>query len=335
MKEFHDVMLLDIRSRFEFDVLSIKTSINLPIEKASSLERIKRFVQYQPDIKIIVIDNNDETSRPFEAARLLQRYGLHNVRVYDEGVFSWLWYYPERTRLMGESPAKINTVIPISKTVSHSVNYNQFSNLSKKPDALVIDTRDIYQQNIGFVDLEYINIPFESLLHAISNRIWAEKQLLFFDATSQRYQMLQLFLQASGYYDYYFLEGGVESVSPQYISQFNNQSAGKLTVNQQTLLEKTREFSKTEHFSSFFNYILSSIKTQNLAFVNPASITEQLGLPPEAVLELSEKLSQLKAVRFIRTPQVYIYVVDPQIAWKGEMDGGNWQRSTRLFHGIQ
>jgi len=331
-ENFFTLTLVDIRTTFEFDVVHITASINLPLDTGKFSQSIKNLADLKNEITLIIISNNPESTRAFEAARVAKSSGIKNVYVYDAGVFSWLFTHPEKTQLMGEVPAQLEKVLPQIRHQKHLISYDTFKRYAKAPEAIVIDIRNIYHQS-KLPDIEGVkNIALESLLAATNSRIWAENQLLIFDIDGSSTRWLQLFLQASGYYNYYFLEGGVNSLAKSNLRKTTNSNNTHITIQQKEMRQLTTTLSHTEKRLALFNYIISSIRTGSMAFISPDDAANDLDISVEQLRILSLHLADNGHVRFLEMDGHFIYQADPAIAWKGKMDGSNWHNSINQFH---
>ena len=324
--------LIDIRSRFEFEVVHIARSINLPLEDGRFADRIDRLRPVREKITMVLIGNDTDCSRAFEAAVLARARGLDNVLVYDAGVFSWLHAYPERTRLMGRSPARLEQVMPLINHQSRLVSFERFKRLAGQPGALVIDIRNIYQRRRVPAGLDLRNISLEALLAAVGNRVWANRSLLIFDADGSRTRWLQLFLRAGGFFDYTFLDGGMNALSLSAQELVDAGDDESISVNQLRLRESLNKLWKLGQASEFLSYILSSLRRENIAFVPADEATLHLDISREELRSFSEQLARTGQLRFFETDGNFVYQVDPLLAWKGAQQGMIWNKRVNQFH---
>jgi rhodanese-related sulfurtransferase len=324
--------LVDIRSRFEFEVVHIARSINLPLEDGSFAERIDRLKPVQEKITVVLIGNDPDCSRAFEAALLAREHGLANLLVYDAGVYSWLHAYPDRTRLMGRSPARLEEVLPLISHQSRLVSFERFKRLAGESGALVIDIRNVYQRRRVPAELEVRSISLEALLAAVGNRIWANRSLLIFDEDGSRTRWLQLFLRAGGFFDYAFLDGGMNALPPSAQEPLDAGNDEAISINQLRLRESLNELWELGQASEFLSYVLSCLRRENIAFVPAGEATGHLGISREQLRTFSEELARTGQVRFFETNGNFVYQVDPLLAWKGAQQGMVWNERVNQFH---
>ena len=331
-ENFSTLTLVDIRNTFEFDVVHIAASINLPLDTGKFAQSIKNLADLKNEIILIIISNNPESTRAFEAARVAKSSGIKNVSVYDAGVFSWLFIHPKKTQLMGEIPAQLEKVLPQIRHQKHLISYNTLKHYAKTPEAIVIDIRNIYHQS-KLPDIEGVkNIALESLLAATNSRIWAEKQLLIFDTDGSSTRWLQLFLQANAYYNYYFLDGGVNSLAKSNLRKATDTNNTHITIQQKKMRQLTATLSHTKKHLALFNYIISSIRTRSMAFISPDDAANDLNISVKQLRTLSLHLANSGYVRFLEMDDHFIYQTDPAIIWKGKMDGNDRHNSINQFH---
>jgi rhodanese-related sulfurtransferase len=324
--------LIDIRSRFEFEVVHIARSINLPLEDGRFAERIDRLKPVQEKITMVLIGNDPDCSRAFEAALLARAHGLANILVYDAGVYSWLHAYPDRTRLMGRSPARLEEVLPLISHQSRLVSFERFKRLAGEPGTVVIDIRNIYQRRRVPAGLEVRSISMEALLAAVGNRIWANRSLLIYDEDGSRTRWLQLFLRAGGFFDYAFLDGGMNALPRSAQKPLDAGDDESISINQLRLRESLNELWELGQASEFLSYILSCLRRENIAFVPAGEATGHLGISREELRTLSEELARTGQLRFFETNGNFVYQVDPLLAWKGAQKGMVWKERVNQFH---
>jgi len=87
------VALIDVRSRFEFDVVRINRSISLPLGDRQFSSRLEKLTVPGENVVVVFVGNYLDCPRPFEAAWIARTIGLRNVYVYDAGISSWLHAY--------------------------------------------------------------------------------------------------------------------------------------------------------------------------------------------------------------------------------------------------
>jgi len=331
-QDFNSKTLIDVRSQFEFNVVHMATSVNLPIADEDFADKLFNLKDMQNELDLVFVGNDPDCSRAFDAARTARLQGMKNVTVYDAGVFSWLHSYPEKTQLMGETPARMERVLPLVQHQIHLVSYGGFRRRAIKPGVLVIDIRDIYRRRNVPDGLEVKNIVLDALLQAVGNRIWAEDPLLIFDSDGSKTRWLQLFLQAGGYHNYHFLEGGLDALPEESLSPVSGRSKDTVSINQQHLKEALAGLGKVDNAADFFTYILSSVRFKNLAFISAEEASILLAISPEQILQVSEELAATGLIRFFEANGNLIYQIDPLIVWKEEMGGIRWHQSVGQFH---
>ncbi len=334
--ELHDrlltVALIDVRSRFEFDVVHIPRSINLPVDNGRFAEQIAQLTPVQAGIEVVLIGNDPDCSRPFTAAGIARALGVDKVLVYDAGVYSWLHAYPERTRLMGEIPARLEQVVPLLSHQQRLASFDRFLEISGRQQSLVVDIRNNYQRYLTPHGLPLRTITMEALLAGIGDRIWVEHRLLLFDEDGSKTRWLQLFLRAAGFHDYLFLDGGMNGVPATSLTAAENDGRASISIDQQQLRTSLTSLWEMGQASEFLTYIFSCLRWDNIAFVRLEEITDYLDISRETIRTLSESLVRSGQIRFYEADDVLIVQVDPLLAWKGEKGGIAWQRSVDQFH---
>jgi rhodanese-related sulfurtransferase len=331
-QDFFTKTLIDVRSRVEFNVVHIAASVNLPLAEDDFADRLFKLKALQEEIELVLVGNDPDCSRAFDAARVARLQGMSNVSVYDAGVFAWLHAYPEKTRLMGETPAQLERVLPLVQHQIHLASHDRFKRLAREPGALVVDIRDIYRRRDVIKGLPVKNIVLGALLQAVGNRVWSERPLLIFDSDGSKTRWLQIFLQAGGYHNYHFLEGGLDALPPENLSPISGRANDTVSVNQKYLKNALADLKGNQIAADFFGYIISSVRLKNLAFISSEEASVQLLITPDQLLYASEQLAETGLIRFFEAGGNLIYQIDPLIVWKGEMVGERWRESVGQFH---
>jgi rhodanese-related sulfurtransferase len=223
--EFSSFLIVDARSRVEYDIININGAINVSIANHDFITRLKIAA---PDInsKIVFYCNGYTCSKSYRAARKAKRDGGHdNVYALDAGIFLWGTAFPNKTSLLGETPLHKSSLISKAEFKSHLLDYKQFKVRANLTDTLVIDIRDYQQRRStdGTV-LELPNMPslpksrdlkmnFDLARKNLENSRFKDKQLLIYDAAGKQIKWLHYILKINGYKKFYFLKGGVYGVT--------------------------------------------------------------------------------------------------------------------------
>jgi len=329
LSKYFDSIIIDVRSRFEFDIIHFTKAKHIAISTnvVPALQRIRR---QNAETPLIFYCNDSTDTRAFRATQQLLAAGYKNIYTFDTGVFPFLQVDSSKIVLMATTPAQPDLVIPEEDFNNTRIDYQQFRKKSLKRSTLVIDIRRTALRQF-IPQLKGIkNIPLESLLDVIKNRIWSEKKLLFFDQNGAQTAWLQYFLQASGYTNYYFLRGGVSNLNREQIRQIHSRG-NKISINQEKIKELSLDNTFHEIDIRLINILLGSITTENHASIEFEHLTTVLQCTPELVIQSIKRLSNKGTLHFGLIENMLICELNPKLAWKGKMTGTLWRSRIREF----
>lgn len=330
---YFNSIIVDVRSEFEYEVVRINKAKHVPLDNGDFIAAIKRLRAPVSLTPLIFYCNDPACSRAFRAALLAQAAGFDNVYVYDAGVFSLLMAAPEKVTLMATTPAQPDMVIPDDYYEKVQIDFNEFKQKTSRIGSLVVDIRDIYHRDFE-PDMDGIrNIPMESFLKAVTNRIWAEKRLLIFDQNGEQSRWLQYFLQANGYTDYHFLRGGMQGLDIDTQARKVVRTSSDVSVNQERLQELTLDSGLETLDVSTINLIISSISFENHAVIEWDQALEVLCCSSGQLTSSAERLRNNGYLLFSRGRETLVFHMDPRLAWKGKMAGDLWDGRVKEFEG--
>lgn len=216
-----DVILVDVRSSYEFDTLHIKGAVNIPLGS-------KNFVKNLASLRkgstkpIVMYCNGGTCKKSYKATRKATKAEINNCIAYDAGIYNWAKRYPEHSVLLGKSPMRANDFIENKKFKRRLLTANQFeSRMGDK--ALVLDIRDRIQRDT-------LVFPFEEeraelaqmnrIREVVAQAKKGNKTLLIYDKVGKQVRWFQYFLEQEGVKKYYFMKGGSESYYEQKLGKF-------------------------------------------------------------------------------------------------------------------
>lgn len=210
-----DVLVVDVRSKSEFEAIHIKNAVNLPFASLKFTQELQKLANKNKTLKIAVYDNGNDCIRSYKAAEDALYAMIPNVYVFDAGIDSWLKDFPSDTLLMGVEPSNTS----IQQISSHQLkekmlSYSAFKTMASADNTVVIDARDPIQKVQELPGLENnLDIPLDKLVsNIIKKGHMKEKQLLIFDQVGGQVKWLMYFLEKNQYTNFFFLDGGATSV---------------------------------------------------------------------------------------------------------------------------
>ena len=207
------VVVVDVRSAYEYETLRIKGAVNIPLTDRDFVARLKA-VREKSNDPIVFYCNGVTCHKSYDATLLAKNNRVSEVYAYDAGIFEWAKTYPAHTELLGKSPAKAADLIDDENFKSRLLTPADFSAKAAANGALVLDVRDRYQRDNPLFPLreQRVQLDEKARLAAIIEQAKKEnKTLLVYDAAGKQVQWLQYELHAKGLKDYYFMQGGAEA----------------------------------------------------------------------------------------------------------------------------
>jgi rhodanese-related sulfurtransferase len=207
--EYDDVIIVDVRSNFEYDVVSIAKAVHIPIALESFLFDLENLRAKDSFKKFVFYCNGTTCPKSYDAVQRAQENGFKQCYVYDTGIFEWIKAYPERGVLMGETPVPQEKIISEERFQAKMIDdFDVFLLKAREENSLAIDIRDPIQRDV-IPDIPFLrNIPLDRLLPLLKAGELKDKRLLLHDNVGKQVRWLQYYLEHYGYEQYFFLEKG-------------------------------------------------------------------------------------------------------------------------------
>lgn len=142
---FHEVIVVDVRSQYEYDTLRIREALLLPVTESRFIEEVRRL--RASSVKPIVFYCNGKTCRKsYDAALKAQSARIPGVYCHDAGVFDWAKAHPELTALLRKSPMNPDALIDSERFKARLLSPRDFAILAQG-DSLILDVRDRAQRD--------------------------------------------------------------------------------------------------------------------------------------------------------------------------------------------
>ncbi len=210
-KDYEKVIIVDTRSKFEYDVVHVNNAKFNPVSNILFENRLKKIRDKNGAQKLVFYCNGHTCSKSYRAVRKAVKAGYKNVYAYDAGIFSWVSAHPEKTTLMKQTPVQRATIISAEDLKKRQLSYSRFSEKAKQKNSLVIDIRDPVQREIK-LSLDSRAISLNTIKTKLAIGAWKDRELLIYDAVGKQVRWLQYYLEKNGYKNYYFLNKGASGV---------------------------------------------------------------------------------------------------------------------------
>lgn len=210
-KEYNSAVIVDVRSDLEFNVIHINKALHIPVAHAAFGKELEKARGKEGDKPLAFYCNGHTCAKAYEAAEQAVQLGFRNVYAYDSGIHDWVKAHPEKTTLMGTTPAPKNKLIPAETLAKKKIGLAEFKQRAESANAVVIDIREPFQRREIPKFPKLRNIPSDRLLKLLESGEFKNNELLIFDAVGKQVEWLQYYLERFGYKNYRFLKDGVLS----------------------------------------------------------------------------------------------------------------------------
>lgn len=221
-KEFDTVLVVDVRSQYEYETLRILGAKNVSINSTSFVSKLQKLRNDNKDKKIVVYCNGKTCMKSYKAASKAKARGITNVVAFDAGIMDWAKTFPEKAVLLGVTPINPSKLIAKSLFKKRLLAPKEFAEMTTGKNISILDVRDRLQRmGMGlFVGIEHqAGLDHDEKLNRyITKAIKEKKTLLIYDESGKQVRWLMYRLEAKGLHDYYFMKGGTRA----YFKQLRN-----------------------------------------------------------------------------------------------------------------
>jgi rhodanese-related sulfurtransferase len=223
-QEFKDVIIVDVRSDYEYSTLHIKNAFNIPLNSKKFVTEMQGLREQQPQKKIITYCNGKTCMKSYKAASKCRTNGIENIFVFDAGIMDWAKANPNLSVLLGKSPINPDRLISKDKFSRHLLEPNAFFEQANNSSSLIIDVRDPLQRAgmalfIGREKRAALD-DTEKLRALIAQANKEKRPLYIYDEAGKQVRWLMYFLEDQGATDYFFMKGGAKSYFKSMSSDF-------------------------------------------------------------------------------------------------------------------
>lgn len=211
-KRFGDVVIVDVRTKYEFDTLRIKDALLIPVTDRNFTEQVRKLRESTPK-PIVFYCNGKTCHKSYDATLYALNARISGVLCYDAGIDDWSRTHPDKTVLLGRSPIKVDDLIGKDKFKAHLLDPKAFETKSEHK-AIILDVRDKSQRDSPLFPFREQRASLEDKagLDPIIEQAKREKKtLLIYDQVGKQVQWFQYYLESKGVKDYYFMKGGAQA----------------------------------------------------------------------------------------------------------------------------
>lgn len=210
-KRFNEVLIIDVRSKYEFDTLHIKDAVNVPL--ATNFGDKIVLLRQKFDKPFVFYCNGKTCHKSYDAVLLAGKARLENLYAYDAGIFDWAKAQPEKTALLGRSPIVQADVIDEKNFKARLIEPKDFAT-RVGDNSVVLDVRDRVQRDTALFPFKEQRAQLDEMKKidvVIEDAKAQKKTLLVYDQTGKQVQWFQYYLESKGVKDYYFMKGGAQA----------------------------------------------------------------------------------------------------------------------------
>jgi len=225
-KERNKVIIVDVRSSYEYETLRIKGALNISVSSTNYVVDMRKLRADNPKSKIVVYCNGKTCKKSYKAVQKCRNNRISNVVAYDAGIMDWANKYPQESVLLGRSPINPDHLIAKSTFKKKLMDPVKFEEMVARKDVIVVDVRDSFQREALSLFPGIDNRAFlddTKAIKAIVTRAQKEnKTLLIYDATGKQVRWLMYSIESLGLKDYWFMKGGSNAYFAALRKQFLN-----------------------------------------------------------------------------------------------------------------
>ncbi|MBS1246078.1 MAG: rhodanese [Proteobacteria bacterium] len=174
-RDLDKVILVDVRSGYEFQTLHIKGALHIPLSKEKLPAAVKE-LRAKSSSPIVFYCNGNSCKKSYEAADLAINAGVTDVHAYDSGLDTWTKQYPDKSVLLGKSPMNPADLISSDSFKKRIISAEEFEARLEK-GAVVLDVRDIRQRDVVLFPMRELRTS-DSLVPVLSGAAGREGILL-------------------------------------------------------------------------------------------------------------------------------------------------------------
>lgn len=211
VKQYDNVVIVDVRTKYEFDTLHIKDAIHLPLGTGFG-DKVAALRARSGDKRIVFYCNGKTCHKSYEASVLAEHARVANTVAYDAGIFDWAKAQPERTTLRGRTPIKPGDLISNEDFKARQIDPKDFAALVDA--SIVLDVRDRRQRDTALFPFREQRAQMDETqkIDTIINEAKAKhKTLLVYDEVGKQVQWFQYELESKGVKNYFFMKGGAQA----------------------------------------------------------------------------------------------------------------------------
>ena len=143
--KINQVVIVDVRSTYEFDTLHIKGALNIPVADKGFINSMAK-LREKTAKPIIVYCNGKTCMKSYKAVHKCQVANIAEVSAFDAGIMDWAKNVPQQAELLGKPLRDPKKLISKQDFHKHLISPDAFGNRVAQSDDIVLDVRDRFQR---------------------------------------------------------------------------------------------------------------------------------------------------------------------------------------------
>jgi rhodanese-related sulfurtransferase len=211
-KRYNDVVIVDVRTKYEYDTLKVKDALLIPVTDRNFVDQVRQLRQ-KTDKPLVFYCNGKTCAKSYDAVLLALNARVPNIICYDAGIADWAKAQPDKTMLLGKSPVKPEELISHDAFKARLLDPKSFET-KVEGKSIVLDVRSRVQRDSPLFPFREQRAPLgdaASIDPIIEQAKREKKTLLVYDQVGKQVEWFQYYLEAKGVKDYYFMKGGAQA----------------------------------------------------------------------------------------------------------------------------
>jgi len=214
-KRLDKVLIVDVRSEYEYQTLRMAGAINVPLASTNFVKEMGQLRKDNPQKEIVVYCNGKTCKKSYKATQKCRDHHINNVTAFDAGIFDWAKKYPQDAILLGETPVDPNKLIAKHDFKKKLLSPDKFEEMMAKNDIIVLDIRDRFQREAlslfpGIEKRVYLD-DTAKMDSYLDQAVRENKTLLVYDAAGKQVRWLMYRIEKKGVKNYAFMKGGAHA----------------------------------------------------------------------------------------------------------------------------
>ncbi|MDH5425672.1 MAG: rhodanese-like domain-containing protein [Gammaproteobacteria bacterium] len=214
-KIYSNVIIVDVRSPYEYQTIHIKNALNISRGKPNFVENMRALRQQNVNKQIVLYCNGRTCEQSYLAGLKCKEHHIENILVYDGGVFEFAKNNPDLAVLVGKPMDSADKLISKEKFQDHVISATRFSEMLHADNTVTIDIRDrLQRQGVSLFIGKEMALPINdhlTLENMLKRAAGENKTLLIYDDAGKQVRWLQYYLEDNNISAYYFMEGGANN----------------------------------------------------------------------------------------------------------------------------